>query len=164
MLGISDHPIKALEWNHRAIKFCEQNDSKSVKSWLGPLYNNTGWTYHDAGEFEKALELFQKNQELSMRANAQSYHVARWSVARCLRSLEKYDEALKIQKSLEAELAKAQRVDGYVFEEIAELLITQEKSEEAKLYFMKAYKDLSKDQWLMKNVAPRMQRMKKLSE
>lgn len=28
--------------------------------WAGPLLNNLGWAYYDAGEYERALDLFQR--------------------------------------------------------------------------------------------------------
>ena len=31
-----------------------------AKKWLGSLYNNIGWTYHDLQQYEAALAIFQK--------------------------------------------------------------------------------------------------------
>jgi tetratricopeptide (TPR) repeat protein len=33
---------------------------RDVAYWLGPLYNNLGWEYQDAREYEAALEAFKK--------------------------------------------------------------------------------------------------------
>ena len=51
-------------------------------------------------------------------------------------------------------------MDGYVFEEIAENLVSLGKPEEAKPYFMKAVEELSKDEWFMKNEAERFENLK----
>ena len=60
MLGICEPGDASLMWNNRAMKAAEASDDPRAGEWLGPLYNNTGWTYHDAGEYEKALKLFEK--------------------------------------------------------------------------------------------------------
>jgi len=46
-------------------------------------------------------------------------HIAKWSVARCLRSLGRHDEALAILEALEREGRAAGKPDPYVDEEIA---------------------------------------------
>ena len=58
MMGIIEPPDEALRWSHQAIALAEQAEDPRARGWLGPLYNNTGWTYHDLGEYERALELF----------------------------------------------------------------------------------------------------------
>ena len=45
--------------------------------------------------------------------------IARWSVARCLRSLGRFQEALDAQRALEKEYAAAGETNGDVLEEIA---------------------------------------------
>ncbi|MBZ0304515.1 MAG: tetratricopeptide repeat protein, partial [Anaerolineae bacterium] len=74
-----------------------------------------GWTYHDQGNYEKALEMFQ--QALIFReGNPRQIQIARWCIARTLRSLNRVEEALAIQRELNPE-------DGFVVEEIAECLL-----------------------------------------
>jgi tetratricopeptide (TPR) repeat protein len=86
-------------------------------------------------------------------------------VARCLRSLEKYDEALDIQNELLQEFEEKQiEQDGYVFEELAELYLIKNNRYEAKKYFKLAYEYLSKDEWLKANEPERIKRLRKLGE
>jgi hypothetical protein len=47
-----------------------------------------------------------------------------------------------------------------VFEEIAENLAVLGEMDEARLYFAKAYDDLSKDDWFVKNEALRLANLK----
>jgi hypothetical protein len=47
MMAIIEPPDSALEWSARAIGMAEAAKSEKAKGWLGPLYNNTGWTHHD---------------------------------------------------------------------------------------------------------------------
>ena len=56
--------------------------------------------------------------------------IARWSVARCLRSLGRVEEALAEQRSLATELDAAGETDGYVDEEIAECLLDLGREDE----------------------------------
>ena len=71
--------------------------------------------------------------------------IATWSVARCLRSMKRYEEALQLQQRLEQEWQAAGSADGYVFEEIAENLEALGRFEEATAYFRRAESELGKD-------------------
>jgi tetratricopeptide (TPR) repeat protein len=113
------------------------------------------------GRFTEALPLFEETQaEWVARKSLKQIQAARWAVARCLRSLGRYHDALSLQHALETENMAAGTMDGYVFEEIAENLVSLGKPEEAKPYFMKAVEELSKDEWFMKNEAERFENLK----
>ncbi len=165
MLGIADEPKKALEWNEKAMKAAEASSDERAKGWLGPLYNNTGWTYYDMGEYEKALSLFER--DVIYRTNRKregESRIARYSVGKTLRALKKLDESLRIQREIEKEIIDAKSApDGYVFEEIAECLLEMQKENESKEYFKKAYDLLSKDQWLRANEKARLERLQERS-
>ncbi len=60
MLGICENGDTALKWHEIAMDAAEVSRDLRAKEWLGALYNNTGWTYHDSGQFDRALELFEK--------------------------------------------------------------------------------------------------------
>ena len=60
MLGIAEEGDKSLEWNRKAIAMAEAAAEERARGWLGALYNNTAWTYHDMGAFDTALDLFQR--------------------------------------------------------------------------------------------------------
>jgi tetratricopeptide (TPR) repeat protein len=154
----------AIEWSEKAMKLAESSKDERCKGWLGPLYNNLGWTYHDQGKFEEALELHRKGYEFrKSRKQVEETRIAKWSVARMLRSLGRIDEAMDMQKEVQEELKQAGKDDGYVHEEIGELLLVQKKADEARPYFKRAYELLSKDEWLVRNEPQRLKRMKELS-
>jgi hypothetical protein len=91
--------------------------------------------------------------------------IAKWCVARTLRSLKKVEEALSKQIALEKEVKeKGMEEDGYIFEEIGECMLLLGKNEDAKPNFKKAYEILSKDIWLAENEKDRLERLKKLGE
>ncbi|WP_205647589.1 hypothetical protein [Agromyces badenianii] len=89
-----------------------------VLRWGVALHNNLGWTMHDAGRAEPALRHFEQAVEAADRyGTTEQGHVARWSVARCLRTLGRNEAALALQQ----ELIAARPDDPYVQAELAAL-------------------------------------------
>ncbi|MEO8665855.1 MAG: tetratricopeptide repeat protein [Ignavibacteria bacterium] len=165
MLGIAESPDEGLRWNEKAMKLAEASSNERARNWLGALYNNSAWTYHDRKEYDKALELFEKNVKLhTERKSKRPLIIAKWSVARALRSLAKINEAMEMHKNLLKEIEENKlEQDGYIFEELAECNLIKNNSEEAKKYFSLAYDLLSKDIWLAEYEKERLQRIKDLS-
>ena len=165
MLGICETGEKALRWNETAMDAAEASHDSRAKEWLGALYNNTGWTYHDAGDYERALERFEKGLAWRVERNDPvTIRIAKWSVARALRSLGRAVEALDMQRSLLAEHKSAGTKDGYVYEELAECLLILGKADDARPFFNLAYHELSKDAWLKENEADRLDRLQRFGE
>ncbi|MEA2096545.1 MAG: tetratricopeptide repeat protein [Candidatus Cloacimonadota bacterium] len=164
MMGIVEPPDKQLGWSLKALKIAEETSDTNCKGWLGPLYNNIGWTFHDLKEYDQALSFFQKGYDWRLSVDdEQGARIAKWAIGRCLRSLGKNDEALKSQKELLTELEeKKLPKDGYVFEELAEIYFVKGNNELAKKNFKLAYEELSKDRWLIANQPERLSRLKKL--
>jgi len=163
MLGIVEEPDAALQWNLRAIEIAEKATDQRARGWLGSLYNNTGWALHDLERYDEALDLFQKalawRQE---QGSAVPIRIARWCVARTLRSLERVEEALAIQRELLTELEDAGETDGYVFEELGECLLALDRADEARDYFAQAHESLSQDPWLVEGEPERIERLRRL--
>jgi tetratricopeptide (TPR) repeat protein len=154
----------ALVWNERALAMAESSSDPEARNWRASLLNNLGWTHHDAKEYDRALDLFRR--ALAARremGDARDILEARWTVARCLRSMGRYDEALKEQRALEKENAKAGEPDGYVYEELGEILFAEGKKDEARPWFGKAHDELMKDPFLKYDQPERLQRLKDLS-
>jgi tetratricopeptide (TPR) repeat protein len=163
MLAIVADPASSLDWNLRAIQMAESSADEKARGWLGSLYNNTGWSYHDMGDFESALGIFEKAESYFGEVRREDrLRIAKWTVARCLRSMSRIDEALSKQMALKAEFDSIGESDGYVDEEIGECLLLLKRESEAKPYFAKAYELLSQDEWMMANEPERMKRMKEL--
>jgi tetratricopeptide (TPR) repeat protein len=160
MLGIVTEGKDSLEWNEKAIEMAERSKDKRARGWMGSLLNNTGWTYHDMGDYEKALVLFKKAQDyFDSNGNETNKRIARWTVGRCLRSMKRYDEALVIMRKLDGGPE-----DGSVSEEMGELLTATGHAQEAKGYFKRAYEKLNADAWERANEAERLNRLKRLAE
>lgn len=111
-----------LAWNERALELSRRATEPYARNWQASLHNNIGWTLHDAGRFAEALAQFELAlKERERRGQVKETRVAKWAVARCLRSLGRRDEALAIQRVLKAEWAAEGKVDQYVLEEMKEL-------------------------------------------
>jgi len=165
MLAIVSPPASSLDLNLRAIQLAESSGQEKARGWLGSLYNNTGWSYHNMGEYESALIMFEKAESFQRsKRRVNETRIAVWTVARCLRSLKRVEEALSNQMALKDEFESAGEIDGYVFEEIGECLLALDRTEEAQPYFAKAYEVLSQDTWLAEQEPDRLTRLKKLGE
>ncbi len=164
MLAIVLPPQNALEWSERTMKFCEDSEDERCKGWLGPLYNNTGWTYHGRGDFEKALELWEKSLAFrEQQGAAEQTFIARWTIGRCYRSMERFQDALALQHQLHEDRAAAGAPGkGYVEEEIGENLLALGRGDDAKKWFGKAWDMLHTDKWLQAEEPERLARMKEL--
>lgn len=113
------------------------------------------WEYGDPEASEKCFRAILGEVEGDERLEVLT-QIAQWSVARCLRSLGRYGEALARQQQLEREHQHAGTKDGYVFEEIAENMAALGKLNEAMPYFQKAAEQLSLDVWFVEHEAQRL--------
>jgi len=163
-LVVSD-PVEQISWNQKAIDFATNSVQAKAKRWLASLHNNLAWTLHGLGRYEEALEHFQiALSERERRGEAGETRVAQWAVARCLRSMARYDEALAIQLRLQSESETAGDPDGYIYEEIGELKLVQGDPAAARPYFAKAYARLQADPDLRAHEPERLERIRGLSQ
>ena len=166
MLAIAAPLAEKNNWNSMALQVAEASTDERARGWAGSLYNNMGWTYHDQRDYERALDLFQKAVHFSeVQGKIRDIRIARWCVARVLRSLQRYQEALSTQQELYEEWANSEEEqDGYVSEEIAECLLALGRATESRPYFTEAYTFLSQDIWLIAEAPERLERLKRLGE
>jgi tetratricopeptide (TPR) repeat protein len=163
MLAIVAPPKQSLTLNLQAIKLAESSQEEKARNWLGSLYNNTGWSYHDIGDYGSALEIFEKAEAWQRsKGRVDKTRIAAWCVARALRSLGQNEEALSRQMTLKAEFDAAGESDGYVFEEIGECLLVLNRLEEARPYFLQAFELLKKDPGLAEKEPERLKRLNEL--
>jgi len=163
MLAIASPPEKQMHWHREGIKRSEQSQDPRVRGWLGSLYNNLGWSLHDAEMYGEALSTFEKALAFRIEQGKEGpIRIAKWCVARCLRSLSRPSEALEMQRQLHQECASANAPDGYVEEEIGECLLELGRAEEAKPYFGAAFLLLEKP-LSIQHEATRIARLRKYS-
>ncbi len=158
MLGMVSEGAEAVRWHEVGLRLAAASPSDRARNWKGSLLNNLGWTYFNIGDFETALSTFQSALAFHERAgDAIRIRVARWTVARCLRALERYDEALAIQQEL-----SQYPEQGYVSEELGELLLVLGRPDEAGPRFKRAYELLAHRLGADQNQAARLARLKEL--
>lgn len=159
MLGIVTTGQESLDWNEKAIAMAAEATDERAQKWRGSLLNNIAWTYHDMGRYPEALQCFEEAVSFQETYGApQRIRIARWAVARCLRSLQRYQEALSL---LEVLITFPEA--GYVSEEMGEDLLALGKPEEAKPHFKRAYELLSQDAYLRSYEAKRLERLLAMS-
>lgn len=166
MLAIAaDSAESALAWNEHALRLTNAASDPRARGWQASLANNLGWTYHDLGDYRRALDLFE--QALAARrlqGDQTRIRIARWCVARAWRSLGRIAEALAWQRDLHAEWQANGSVDGYVLEEIGECLLLLNQAAAARPYFQQAYAILAQDDWLAAAEPQRLARLHQLGE
>ncbi|MEP6755563.1 MAG: tetratricopeptide repeat protein [Chthonomonadales bacterium] len=161
MVAIVETDEKAINWNLTAIAMAEVAEDPRARKWMGSLTNNLGWTYHDRGECDRALELFQKALDYRLTVgDAETIRIARWCVARCLRSLGCTEEALNMQLEQYSIRKAVGKVDGFNLQEIGECLLDLGRVEDSHEWFGKAYESLSKDPWVAANQPELLERLK----
>ncbi len=164
MLAIVESGNEQMAWNLKALALAESSSQPRAQKWLGSLYNNIGWTYHDNMQYDEALDIFEKALKFrEEQGEASTIRIAKWCVARTVRSLGRVQEALDRQFALLDEHHTAGTSDGFVSEEIGECLLALGRAEESCSFFAQAYAELSKDEWLVANEQARLERLKSLS-
>jgi tetratricopeptide (TPR) repeat protein len=163
MLGIVEPPPVAREWNERAMELARSSPDPVARRWVGSLANNMGWARHAADDDDGAIALFElARDEWLADGRADRARIARWSIARCLRSRGNVDDALAAQETLLAELDDLGETDGYVLEEIAECLLTLGRAEDAGPFFARAHAELGNDPQLRADEPERLERLRSL--
>jgi tetratricopeptide (TPR) repeat protein len=165
MLGIVEKPEAAWTWNERALALARSSPDPDARRWVATLANNMGWARHDAGAPQEALELFRVAlAERAHQDDERRTQIARWCVARCLRTLGTVEEALAEQEALAAELDEAGVVDGHVTEERAECLLQLGRQDEAQPLFARAHAELAADAWFAEAEPERLARLARLGD
>lgn len=117
MVAIADPPSSE-EVTRQALAVVEATEDRRTKRWAVSLNNNRGWALHDEERYDDALAAFEAAHDASVEyGTATQEFLARWAIARCLRSLGRYSEALAMQEKL----AQEDPTDSYVTDEINEL-------------------------------------------
>ena len=109
-------------WTARAIAIASSSDDPDVRYWLGPLYNNVGWSRYGAGDAAGALEAFELALASRKRDDPRPYarEIARYAVGKALRALGRPDDAAGALEECLAWAADAGVEDTYFHEELAE--------------------------------------------
>lgn len=109
-----------VDWTGRGVELAEAHSSAGY--WLGPLLNNLGWEYYEAGDFEPALDAFRR--ALTAREadpeNRAPIEIARYAVGKTLRALGRAAEAIPLLEQATTWAIESGAPDGWFHEELAE--------------------------------------------
>ena len=108
-----------VEWAQRGIELGEEHGEASY--WAGPLLNNLGWEYYEAGELELALEAFERALQARGREpdKEEPIALARYAVGKALRALGRSEEAIPLLEQAVAWATGQGTPDGWYHEELA---------------------------------------------
>jgi tetratricopeptide (TPR) repeat protein len=146
-------------WTARGVEIAAQSDDPGVRYWLGPLYNNLGWSRYDAGDAAGALKAF----ELALAAREQDdsrphdIEIARYAVGKALRALGRTDEAAAAHEQCVAWAEQAGVDDTYFHEELAEDYAALGRAAEAQEQAREALAVAAEDD------SPRVSRLRELA-
>jgi tetratricopeptide (TPR) repeat protein len=160
MMGIVSEGQESVRWNEKALQLAANSKDERARKWRGSLLNNLGWAYFNLGDFKLALSIFESAVDYQgTTGEPVRIRVARWTVARCLRALGRYDESVAIQSDL-----IQYPEQGYVSEELGELLLALGRPDEAKPRLKRAYELLTLSLASDPGQAARLARLKELSQ
>ena len=114
------HDMEA--WTARGVEIAASSDDPGVRYWLGPLYNNVGWSRYEAGDAPGALDAFERAFASRERDDPRPYPLAtaRYAVGKALRAAGRAVEAAAMLEDCVAWATDAGVEDDYFHEELAE--------------------------------------------
>ncbi|WP_217575750.1 tetratricopeptide repeat protein [Mesorhizobium sp. GbtcB19] len=162
MLAIVGTPDEAIEWTATALAYIGEHPE--AESWRGPLLNNLGWSYFDAGQFADALPIFEQAVELRRSAgDKRDLRIARYAVIRTLRALGRLEEARRLAEETAGTAAADGAQAPYVQEELAECRALVGDMDGARDSARQALAVLEQDQAFVGGKPERLARLRQLA-
>ncbi|MFQ5868551.1 MAG: tetratricopeptide repeat protein [Candidatus Zixiibacteriota bacterium] len=150
MVAITAGHEEQIVWARKGIEAVEAGN---IDGWLGPLWNNLGWTYDEMGQFQESLEALTKAREYHYKVGDEHAKlVADWSVGHAYRKLGELDAALEWLRPVLARAEKRYAADrnpdtaewvGHSCKELGEIAVAQGKLEEGLKYLERARDELT---------------------
>jgi tetratricopeptide (TPR) repeat protein len=166
----SNQLLRSLE----ALRLSEGSTDPKERLRCAYMWESVGWAYHDLGLFADSLRAFQSALVIFREQDKEvALLSARWKVAYLHRLLGQADQALAEQTALALDWARSTAepapgpIDaggspGFVYEELAELLLAHGDAKAARPQFARAYAILSQDAGFAADQALRLERMRRL--
>jgi tetratricopeptide (TPR) repeat protein len=149
MVAITAPPEEQILWARRGIEAAEAG---GLEGWLGPLWNNLGWTYDDLGRYEESLEALLKAREYHWKLGGEMNKlIADWSVGHAYRMTGRTEEAARWMRPVLAwserlyaaeQSPEAAEWIGHSCREMGELALQHENLPEALEYLQRAQERL----------------------
>jgi len=145
MMAITAPPEEQILWGRKGIEAAEQG---GIEGWLGPLWNNLGWTYDDLGRYQESLDALLKAREYHWKLGGEMNKlIADWSVGHAYRMTGQQQEAAGWIRPVLAWSERLYAVDqspeaaewiGHSCRELGELALQQEELPQALEYLRRA--------------------------
>jgi tetratricopeptide (TPR) repeat protein len=150
-------------WTKRGVELAEKHEGAAY--WAGPLLNNLGWEYFEAGDFEGALDAFERALLSRERdpANADGIELALYAVGKTLRALDRPEEAAALLERAVASAEGRGHADGWLHEELAEEYAALGRAEDARAQANIAIPLLERDDPSFDEDAQRRERLASLA-
>lgn len=159
MIAIAEPEVAdQIAWNLRCLQLIEEHPDQD--RWRNAIYNNLGEAYRAAGQFDRALECFQKLIQWQRDTGRTIDRYARVDEAKMLRLTGRPEESLAKMSALQQELGDD--ADGFVAEERAEALAAMDRADEAGPFFKLAWQKLKNDAWIQRFDPQRFDRLRQL--
>ena len=124
-----------LRCNQEALQIVQASTQPDALRWEASVRSNLGESLFELGRYAEALAEFRQSADLyAAREDKPGNLDSRWHVARTLRMLNRMEEALAIQTTLEMEWASLGQSRRYVFEELELLHRAQGNLDAAQRY------------------------------
>jgi tetratricopeptide (TPR) repeat protein len=153
-----------VEWTRRGIDLAESDEG--ARHWLGPLYNNLGWEFYEAGDYAQALDAFER-QLVAREAEddpQQTIQISRYAIGKALRALGRSGEAIPMLETAVAWADGESAPDGWFHEELAEEYAAVGRDAEAAEQAKAAIPLLERDDPDFANDADRVTRLRTIAE
>jgi tetratricopeptide (TPR) repeat protein len=132
---VQDSADAQIAWNRRVVAYAQKARDPRARRWDAAALNNIGVTLNQAKRHAEALAVFQQAQAAYERQGRPvNVRFARWMVGHTLRLLGRLDDALVVQRHLEADWAEAGGADADVFEELAAIYVARGDRDRATHY------------------------------
>lgn len=144
MIAIVGTTEEQIEWGKKGIAEAEAGN---ISGWLGPLWNNLGWTYEHEGRYDEALEAYRKAREYHWMYGGEINKLAAdWAVGHTLGLLGRCEEA---GQWLRPALAWAERISadewiGWASKDLGECQASLGNIDDAKVLLGQAVEMLGK--------------------
>ncbi len=107
MVALTGDPEQKFEW---AVKGIDMAEKGNLTGWLGPLWNNLGWDYVDAGSYDEARDALEKARDYHYLSPSELPKlIADYSVAHVIRLQGNLDEA---RTAMQTVYEWAERMNG----------------------------------------------------
>jgi tetratricopeptide (TPR) repeat protein len=150
-------------WTNRGMALADERETAA--HWAGPLLNNLGWEYYEAGEAELALDAFERALRVRERepGNRAAIEIALYAVGKALRALGRAPEAIPLLGRAVDSAARRDAPDGWLHEELAEDFAAVGRDDEAREQARLAVPLLERDDQSFLDDGPRARRLRELA-